>query len=249
MELHLHHTAYRFIYRFLNPLLPDSRLSTYFRWKSALTLVGTEFHRENLQKNQAKLAQLFDSKMPLQTELARLLPVNSGTPYRVLDVGAGPVSKVGKRLNGQEVDLVPVDPLADRYQRLLEELGLRPPFPTQKGYGESLAEQFPENSFDLVHARNSIDHCLNPVTVIRECVRVLKPGCRFYLNHYRNEGVAANYYGLHQWNFDQQDGEFVISDRFGRVRSVGSALEDMACVTSSEIQGDRIIVVIEKMES
>ena len=126
---------------------------------------------------------------------------------------------------------------------------LQPPVPTRKGYGERLTEQFPENSFDLIHARNSIDHCLDPVVVIFNCVRALKPGCHFYLYHYRNEGSAADYYGLHQWNFDELNGQFVVSDRFGNVISISSALEGMARVTSVEIQGDRIIVVIQKSGS
>lgn len=249
MELYLRHAAYRLIHRFLNPVLPDSRLSTYFRWKSALTLVGTEFHGENLRKNRAKLERFFDPKMPLQPELSRLLPENLKAPYKVLDVGAGPISKVGKIVDGRSIDLTPVDPLAEGYQQLLAKNGLQPPVPTRKSYGEKLMEQFPENSFDLIHARNSIDHCLDPVVVILNCVRVLKPGCHFYLNHYRNEGIAADYYGLHQWNFHQLDGQFVVSDRFGKVISISSELESMARVTSVESRGDRIIVVIQKTES
>lgn len=248
MELYLRHAAYRLIHRFLNPLLPDSRLSTHFRWKSALRLVGTEFHGENLRKNRAKLERLFDPEMPLQPELAWLLPKDPNVTYKVLDVGAGPISKVGKIVDGRSIDLIPIDPLADDYQQLLTKNNLQPPVPTQKGYGERLAEQFPENSFDLIHARNSIDHCLDPVAVILDCVRVLKPGCYFYLNHYRNEGTAADYYGLHQWNFDLLDGQFGVSDRFGKVTSISSALDGMARVTSVEIQGDRIIVIIQKTE-
>lgn len=245
----MRHAAYQWIHRFLNPVLPDSRLSTYFRWKSALRLVGTEFHGENLRKNRAKLEPLFDPKMPLQPELSRLLPKDSNAPYKVLDVGAGPISKVGKIVDGGSIDLIPVDPLADDYQQLLEKNDLQSPVLTRKGYGERLAEQFPENTFDLIHARNSVDHCLDPVVVILDCVRVLKPGCHFYLNHYRNEGIAAGYYGLHQWNFDELDGQFVVSDRFGKVISISSALEGMAFMTSVESQGDRIIVVIQKTGS
>ncbi|WP_375177784.1 class I SAM-dependent methyltransferase [Marinobacter mobilis] len=245
----MRHAAYRLIHRFLNPILPDSRLSTYFRWKAALTLVGTEFHSENLRKNRAKLERLFDPTMPLQPELSQLLPENSSVSFAVLDVGAGPISKVGKVVDGQSIDLMPIDPLADAYQQLLAGLDLQAPFPTQKGYGEKLTEQFPENYFDLIHARNSIDHCQDPVVVLRNCVRVLKPGCSLYLNHYRNEGIAANYYGLHQWNFDQLGGQFVVSDRFGKMTSISSVLKDWACVTSIEIQGDRIIVVIQKRYS
>ena len=238
--------CYRMIYRVINLLLPSSTLSQYLKWKLALVLVGTEFHRDNLVRNRHKLAQHFDANTPLQPELAALLPKHNNGDVKVLDIGAGPISKIGKILNGKPIALTPIDPIAVKYQALLDELNLVAPVPTQTGCGERLKQLFGVNQFDLIHARNSIDHCREPLEVIRQALAVLKPQCYFYLNHYRNEGKAANYYGLHQWNFDVEDGNFVISDAFGKTVNVDHTFNDLAYISSIETTAERIVVVIKK---
>jgi SAM-dependent methyltransferase len=238
--------SYRFIYRFINPLLPHSAFSQYLKWKLALMLIGTEFHQDNLKNNREKLARHFDANAPLQPELAALLPAQNAGCFKVLDIGAGPVSKVGKRHNGSNIELVAIDPIADKYQALLKQLVLTPPVATQPGSGEHLRQQFSDNSFDLIHARNCIDHCRDPLLVIQQAISVLKPQCYFYLNHYRNEGIAANYYGLHQWNFDAIDGSFVITDAFGSQTNVNQAIAAQAIIKSIETSAERIVVVIQK---
>lgn len=238
--------CYRVIYRVINPLLPRSALSQYLKWKLALVLIGTEFHRENLSNNQQKLAAHFDANTPLQPELSQLLPAARDAVYQVLDIGAGPVSKVGKCINGKAINLTPIDPIADKYQALLNELNLVAPVPTQPGSGEQLRQQFADNHFDLIHARNCIDHCRDPLLVIQQAISVLKPQCYFYLNHYRNEGKAANYYGLHQWNFDAVDDAFVITDAYGQSINVNQAIAPHAKVTALETTAERIVVVIQK---
>lgn len=240
-------TLYHWIYRFINPYLPNSSLCQYFKWKTALTLVGIEFHQDNLQKNAEKLAKHFAGDTPLQPELAKLLPMTTGEVCKVLDVGAGPLSKVGKTHNGIAIELVPIDPLAKRYRALLESLDLTPKFWTQVGHGEHLSLQFPADYFDLVHARNCIDHCLEPIKVIREAIKVLKPKLFFYMNHYQNEGMAANYYGLHQWNFDMVNGCFTIIDRFGNTINVNERIRDIAQVYRIEKTPERLVVILQKL--
>lgn len=241
--------VYRYLHRFVLPVLPNSRATTHLRWRSALALVGTDFHRRNLHKNRTKLERLFDPDMPLQEELLELLPPSTARSFRVLDVGAGPASKVGKTIPSASIELVPVDPLADAYAKILAEASLTAPVPTRKGYGERLTDTFDDNSFDLAHARNSIDHCRDPLLVLKQVLRVVKPGCSFYLNHHRNEGNNAGYYGLHQWNFDIHGGEFLISGRHGHPIEVGRALEGLAVVSLAAIQDDRVVVVCRKLST
>jgi SAM-dependent methyltransferase len=218
-----------------------------FKWSTALFLVGTEFHQQNLRRNKDKLATHFDPNRPLQPELAELLCLSdNGTAPKVLDVGAGPVSKVGKVFKGGSIELVAVDPVATQYNRILDDIGLKPPVRTQVGYGEKLSSHFQLNSFDLIHARNSIDHCKDPLVVINECIKLLKPGAFLYLNHYLNEGKAANYYGLHQWNFSCTDGKFYISSEQQLRMSVEDHIGLNASIISIATTDERIIVVIQK---
>ena len=97
-----------------------------------------------------------------------------GTPS-VLDVGAGPVSSVGARLDGRALDLVPVDPLADAYDGALRRRHLVPPVRTQRVAGEALTRTFGEGRFDVAYARNSLDHAVDPVAVVEEMLRVVPP--------------------------------------------------------------------------
>jgi SAM-dependent methyltransferase len=152
----------------------------------------------------------------LRKDVAALLD-GSAALVRILDVGAGPMTDVGSVWPGREVRVVAVDPLADAYNEILADLGIRPSVPTSWCHGELLHERFPANSFDLVFAQNALDHSYAPDTAIRSALHVLKPGATLLLRHWINEGERGNYNGLHQWNFDCQDGQFVIWNRVTRI--------------------------------
>ncbi|HET7892216.1 MAG TPA: methyltransferase domain-containing protein, partial [Candidatus Sulfotelmatobacter sp.] len=79
---------------------------------------------------------------------------------------------------------------------------------------EDLGSVVPHSFFDLVHARNCIDHSKDPLQAIREMVRAVKPGCCVYLNHWISEGRRNKYSGPHQWNLFHHDGRFLV-DRPG----------------------------------
>jgi ubiquinone/menaquinone biosynthesis C-methylase UbiE len=116
----------------------------------------------------------------------------------ILDVGAGPLTIVGKKWPGREVHITPLDPNVDGYDGLLAKHGIVPPCRTVFGLAEEL--DFPEHSFDLVHARNSVDHSKDALQAIREMVRVVKKGCFVCLNHKVSEGRLEKYAEYHQWN-------------------------------------------------
>jgi ectoine hydroxylase-related dioxygenase (phytanoyl-CoA dioxygenase family)/SAM-dependent methyltransferase len=147
----------------------------------------------------------FDPGRELDGRLARLIEAAEDAEVRLLDVGAGPATVLPIRWGGRRVTTVAIDPLADDYDRAFERHGLRPPVRTQSGEAEHLDRLFPENRFDFVYARNSLDHSYDPVAAIHQMVRVAKPGCCVMLEHGENEAVAANYEGLHQWNFEMDD--------------------------------------------
>ena len=87
---------------------------------------------------------------------------------RVLDVGCGSGVLLArmKRL-GWEVEGVEVDPGG-------VEAGRRRGVPVRLG---TVADQeFPEASFDAVHSAHVIEHVHDPVGLLKECRRILKPG-------------------------------------------------------------------------
>lgn len=142
----------------------------------------------------------------VRAELARI----SSEAISILDVGAGPLTWLGYRYPGKRITIVPVDPLADDYDRLLREAGLQPPVRTIPVAGEALLEHFQPASFDIAYATNALDHSADPLAIIRNMVTVVRPGGAVILRHKRNEGASARYSGLHAWNFDAVDGAFVL---------------------------------------
>jgi len=139
----------------------------------------------------------------------RLVEVG-GDPVSILDVGAGPLTFLGKRFPGRSLRITPVDALAERYDRLLEQYGVEPPVRTLLCAGEKLDAKFPANSFDIAYARNSLDHSYDPLAIIRNMVAVVKPGGFVITRHVRAEGEHQTYSGFHQWNFDVEDGRLVL---------------------------------------
>lgn len=157
--------------------------------------------------------QRLNQDRQLSPDLAKLLQAGGGTP-RVLDVGAGPLTVLGQHLEGQPLDLVALDPLAEDYDQLLAKHQIVPPVRTRPGKAEELDRHFPANSFDLAHARNCLDHGINPVIAVLQMFEVIKPGGWVVLKHHPDEAITENWRGLHQWNFGRNEqGEFIIGSR------------------------------------
>jgi SAM-dependent methyltransferase len=188
-----------------------------------------------------------DPNLELQPELQALIDAPAGAVVRILDVGAGPLTKVGKKWSGRTVQLYPVDPLAEQYRAMLQQLNLQPPVLTQLGHGERLREQFQDNSFDLACASNSLDHSYDPLRAIEQMVSVVKPGASVYLWHFAQVGLREGYHGLHQWNFDIQNGELTLSDGRGTRHELGKIFAGRAQVTCEWTQYTGCPVVIGKL--
>lgn len=157
-----------------------------------------------------------DPERPLQPRPAALLP--AGTDLRVLDVGAGPLTHLGKKVPGRRISITAVDPLAEIYDEILAKYAISPPVRTTKLEAENLNRQFAPNTFDLVVARNCIDHSFDPERAILKMVDVAKAQCYVLLEHRPNEAETNRYTGLHQWNFSMSEaGEFIIASRTSSV--------------------------------
>merc|ERR1712048_1156978 len=101
------------------------------------------------------------------------------------------------------VPVVSTDGLARFYLGIYDDYGLDPPFVPQQCPVEELHRCFPQDHFDVVHMRNSLDHAFDPLLGIRRLLHVAKPGGWVLLRHARNEGVPGQFrVGLHQWAFD-----------------------------------------------
>jgi SAM-dependent methyltransferase len=187
-------------------------------------LVGAPGTEQWASDRESRLDPEAEIRDPLvRAELER----NPAEEVSILDVGAGPVTWLGYRYPGKTLTIVPVDPLADEYDRLLREAKLDPPIRTVRVAGEALVEHFGSRKFDIAYATNSLDHSADPFTIISNMVAVVRPGGVVLLRHKRNEGDSARYGGLHQWNFDVVDDALIVWNEVAQV-NVGSELEGRA---------------------
>ncbi|HEY1739547.1 MAG TPA: methyltransferase domain-containing protein, partial [Acidimicrobiia bacterium] len=179
-------------------------------WKAALNS-EVRFWERTL-KNWNQLNDRFDPEQPLIDALAQLVTAKapSGSTVKVIDVGAGLITCIGKKLPGYTIENTAVDALGDEYRGVLERAGVVPPVWTEQCESEKLSQKFGENVFDLSYARNTIDHSYDPLLAIREMVRIVKPGGAAMLEHAPDEAEEENYLGLHQWNLRCENGRFIV---------------------------------------
>ncbi|MEE4239555.1 MAG: class I SAM-dependent methyltransferase [Anderseniella sp.] len=102
--------------------------------------------------------------------------VAPGSSIRILDLGSGPLTSVGVASDHYDVSVTPVDPLADHYRSLLEKYRIAAPVLPQLGEAEKLDCLFPPQAFDVVWARNSLDHSYDPLMCIFQAIQGIEDG-------------------------------------------------------------------------
>lgn len=160
----------------------------------------------------------FNPQLELQPELAALLPMIDKVDVDILDVGAGPITRLGKTAPGRKIRLVATDLLAIQYDQMLSDLKVEPLLRTIFADAEKLVAQFGPESFDIVHAQNTVDHMEHPLIAMQQMIDVTRPGGFVYLRHEENEGTRTGFYTLHQWDFylDDDTGDFMLRHAHGK---------------------------------
>ncbi len=148
----------------------------------------------------------------------------------VMDIGCGLVSKYGERLDGGDtINLVPVDALAHFYNVINGRIqdGYKKDYECHLGLFEFLGNTFGRNYADYIIVENALDHCIDPWRSLIECLYVLKVDGCMYMSHRRAEAVYENWSGLHKWNIDCCDKNFLIWNKENAV-NVTEKLKDYA---------------------
>ncbi len=134
------------------------------------------FHRANLVRQRLEKFQPFSGES------------------RVLEVGSG---AHGLIFGFRNEFAIGIDPLAAHYKKL---------FPVWQGNAQTIAAigeklPFSDSSFDFVLSDNVIDHAENPIAILEEIIRVLKPSGLFYFTvnvHHPIYSLASAAHGF--WN-------------------------------------------------
>ena len=152
------------------------------------------------------------------------------TATKFLDVGSGPFSSCGIKTEKTDLHLMAVDPLAFAYQILKTKADITTGIMPEYAMVERLHEKFDENTFDIVHMRNSLDHAFNPLLGIIQLLFICKINGKIILQHARNEAENENYIGFHQWNLCGKGTDFIIW-RKGIAYNVSEIIEKYADVS------------------
>lgn len=150
-----------------------------------------------------------EKKTPeMNDEVFQFISDNLPKGGKILDVGSGPVSI----LHGPFKEITAVDPLANDYKKIVDYKGLGIKAPRQ-GYAETFKSS---TKFDIVHCRNSFDHCQDPEKAYTNLMGLVKKGGYLIIHGFENEGQHENYQGLHQWDI-QVDDIFFMFDKDGEL--------------------------------
>lgn len=118
--------------------------------------------------DKARVGDVYPAVSDLLAEIARALPDVRGR--RILEVGAG-TGREGHDLarGGAQVCALDFSPEALRLSRQLSS-------EVRLVRGDALAAPFPDASFDLVYHQGLLEHFRDPLVLLRENHRVVKPG-------------------------------------------------------------------------
>jgi len=197
------------------------------------------------RKPKPDLKARLNPRAPFDPEVEALIRAPANSTINVLDVGAGPITSLGYVSQKYTINLTPIDALADEYRKLLTVHQVKVPVRSFQCHAEDIGKRFGGATFDVVHAQNSLDHCLDPYRVILAMCAALKPKGLLYIATHPDEGQSGNYAGLHQWNFQVRDDRFYLWRpgvrydvsqalwQYGRpvIDTVGLAAESMLRVT------------------
>ena len=166
---------------------------------------------------------------------------------RVLDVGAGPLTWIGKKWVGRKVIIDAIDPLAAAYDEIMRRQGIHPPVTTRPGDGEEVVKRFGRQTFDLAFARNCLDHSYDAIKAVTGMIEATKPGGVIFLWHNQDEAESLSYQGLHQWNFRLRHGELIVW-KGSRALNVNRVFAERMQVLRCEMDGKMIQAIYRKIK-
>jgi SAM-dependent methyltransferase len=208
-------------------------------WRSWFATRGLEWPEDYKER--------LDPEYPIQEHVARYIDLLPRDPVHILDVGAGPLTKLGKVHRTKNIRITATDLLATEYGRVLEQFGIKPLVRTIFADAENLVDQFGRDSFDIVHGQNCIDHTSNPMKAIEQMIATTKPNGFTILLHAENEGQDKRYEQLHKWDFTGMDGHFIIRGPgpTGRTVDVTEALRPFGS-TQCIVENNIVLAAIRK---
>lgn len=180
---------------------------------------------QNYKKRIRQLLYEYNRPFPGPYYFSRLL--RGKNKVKIAELGAGPVCTLGNIWGDVEISIIASDLRAEAYYKLIEPFGVSLVTPIEYQDMENLT--YEDESFDVVHCVNALDHTPDAKSALSEMKRVCKTGGYIYLRHAHNQKTAHRGRG-HFWDVKKggitngietiklendwqtiDDGEFIIS--------------------------------------
>jgi SAM-dependent methyltransferase len=134
----------------------------------------------------------------------------AGGPIEALDVGCGPISRLRWGAISGLLHITGVDPLLDVYDVVLAHHGLDalPSIAVDRAVtarAEDLDRHVAANSIDFAFSCNALDHSEDPVAVVAQVARALRPQAVFALEFATREGSRQQWRQLHRFDLFYDD--------------------------------------------
>lgn len=153
----------------------------------------------------------------------------------IAEVGAGPINTIGNRWPGVSVFVAASDVLQSEYEKLWEQHKAIPLVPVLYEDMEKLS--YPDESFDIVHCVNALDHTQDAEAALEEMFRVCKSGGWIYLRHAPDQ--MRRFGGHHYWNIHMEGDECVFQGKDMTFTLTGF---------DTHLEGDLIVSVRQKCQ-
>ncbi len=175
-------------------------------YETYYTHQGADWKRSGLRTLSFNLRRAFALSLPLhyKRRQANLMYLGKVKPGKLLDVGCGDgrrlalLRSLGWEVEGQEIEPRAVVRAREVYKLRvhlgpLEELG------------------FPDDAFDAVIMNHVIEHVFDPVSILAECRRILKPGGAFVAITPNVGGFGHRHFGRYWLGLDPPRHLFLFS--------------------------------------
>ncbi|MFX0212087.1 MAG: methyltransferase domain-containing protein [Candidatus Hodarchaeota archaeon] len=135
----------------------------------------------------------------------------SGRNIKILEIGPGPRSGLRKGYESGDFDLIGIDPLANDYKKEFNGGNF-----LRFGFGEDVGTMFKPNSFHIIYASNSLDHCKNPIKVIEGVLQILKGKGLLIICGNEREGLRSLWIGFHKHDLWIEKNNLLCCDENGK---------------------------------
>ena len=188
-------------------------------------------HRQETTQGRIKR---YNQPLPL---IDYLMPfVGDKKEVKIADIGSGYITTIGTYLPGVDLKFWHSD--KQDFVEFYKQRGITPIHPIEIQNMEKLT--YEDNFFDIVHCLNALDHTRDAEAVVKEMIRVCKPGGWVYIDCHLDQLDTGH---LHMWNA-KQDGTFTNYKETFDLKTYGFKIEFVD--NGGESRYNHIIATLQK---